>query len=146
MYFEGSSVPRISISPAPPEDPVIEPYSPFAVIASPSLVNDAFRPLHLTPPPTSLHFKSPYERKVDEEARGNGLDSGRFQQMLKATRERNASVGLRKELAIKIQKNKQGVFFYISIVRTRLNTYRIQGSDVPFSYLKYRRLHRRLLR
>ena len=137
MYFEGSPVPRISISPAPPEDPVIEPYSPFAVIVSPGLVDDPFRPLHLTPPPTNLHFKSPFDRKVNEEARGNGLDSGRFQQMLKASRERNASVGLRKELAIKIQKNKQGVcVFCISIVRTRLNTYRIQRNDVPFSYLK----------
>jgi len=116
MYFENSPIPRISISPAPPEDPVIEPYSPFATIASPRLVDDGFRPLHLTPPPTALHFKSPFERKVNEETGGNGLDSGRFQQMLKATKERTASVGLRKELAIKIQKNKQGVPFLLLLL------------------------------
>jgi hypothetical protein len=100
MYFQ---VPRISISPAPPDEPAVEPYSPFAFIPQVSVDNDGFRPVLLTPPLSVHHLKLEGSRKHD--TRGIGLESQRFQELLKATRERN-SVGLRKELAMKIQKNK----------------------------------------
>jgi hypothetical protein len=116
MHFQQSPVPRISISPPPPEDPVFEPYSPFKgiTISSP---DDGFRPVHLTPPPTSTHFKrgldSPRIKQTADEAAKRGLESERFQKLLQATQERNAvaeakkSVNLRKTLAVKVHKNKQ---------------------------------------
>ena len=108
-----SPIPKISISPAPPEEPIREPYSPFQSFTAPVVVNDnSFRPVHLTPPPTVHYFKrtiSDTLRKPTNEAGGAGLAGERFQALLKATKERNASVGLRKELAIKLQQNKQGV-------------------------------------
>lgn len=108
MYFQ---VPKISISPAPPEVPAVEPYSPFAFIPRVQIVdNDSFRPVLLTPPPTVHHFKREDAKKhLIDDFRGIGLESQRFQQLLKATRERNSAGGLRKELAVKIQKNKQGM-------------------------------------
>lgn len=105
MYFQ---VPKISISPAPPEEPAVEPYSPFAFIPQVADDDDAFRPVLLTPPTTVHHFKLPEPKNhAIDVTRGTGLESQRFLQLLKATRERNASGGLRKELAAKIQKNKQ---------------------------------------
>ena len=109
-----SHIPKISISPAPPEEPVCEPYSPFQSLTAPVVVvhDNGFRPVHLTPPPTVHYFKrttSDTLRKPANEAGGAGLAGERFQALLKATKERNASVGLRKELAIKLQQNKQGM-------------------------------------
>src|SRR5260221_12479481 len=105
MYY--SQVPRISVSPPPPEDPPVEPYSPFAFIPQVLVDNDSFRPVLLTPPST-VHYLKPEGHKR-REARGIGLESQRFQQLLKATRERKAAVHLRKELAI---KNNQGIFSF----------------------------------
>ncbi|KAF9535831.1 hypothetical protein CPB83DRAFT_901499 [Crepidotus variabilis] len=115
MYSQYSPIPRISISPPPPEDPVFEPFSPFQAISFPSQFEDGFRPAHLTPPPTSTHFKRPFERsdKGPENDTARGLESDRFRALLKATKERNAvadskkEVNLRKELALKVHKNKQ---------------------------------------
>ena len=117
MYLQNSLIPRISISPPPPEDPVFEPYSPFKAIVFPSVQDDGFRPVHLTPPPTLTRFKKPFERvePVTEDKLKRGLESERFQALLKATKERNAAadakkvVSLRKELALKVHKNKQGL-------------------------------------
>jgi len=104
MYFQ---VPRISISPAPPEEPAVEPYSPFTSIPQVVVDNhDGFRPVLLTPPPTAYRFQRGGAKKHVED-NGIGLESLRFQQLLKATRDRNASVDLRKELAVKIQTNRQ---------------------------------------
>jgi len=100
MYFQ---VPKISISPAPPDEPAVEPYSPFMFIPQVSVDDDGFRPVLLTPPLTVHHIKLEGAKKHDP--RGIGLESQRFQELLKATREKH-SVGLRKELAMKIQKNK----------------------------------------
>lgn len=111
-----ASPPQISISLAPPDDPVVEPYSPF----NPATFNDeddSFRPKHLTPPPTQLQFGGPRQlsplRPLDTVNRGQGLERDRFEALLQATRERNIAVGakksndLRKELALKAHKTKQ---------------------------------------
>jgi len=105
MYYP--QVPRISISPPPPEEPLFEPYSPFAFIPQVLVDNGSFRPVLLTPPCTTQYLKPEGNRR--REARGIGLESQRFQQLLKATRERKAAVHFRKELAL---KNNQGIFSF----------------------------------
>ncbi|KAL0072156.1 hypothetical protein AAF712_001079 [Marasmius tenuissimus] len=112
-----SSLPMISISFAPPEDPIVEPFSPFPKVNV--LVNDdndGFRPKHLTPPPTHTKFStflpSPLRGSANESA-GKGLERDRFEALLRATKERNSAAGtkkgsdLRKEIALKAHKNKQ---------------------------------------
>lgn len=114
-------LPQISISPAPPQDPLVEPFSPFSLGIS--TVNDddddGFRPKHLTPPPTHLRFSGKLSPKVVEVIPPKGLERDRFEALLKASRERNinASAGtkkttdLRKEIALKAHKTKQGVLY-----------------------------------
>ena len=52
-----SPVPQISIFLAPPEDPIVEPYSPFSATGPTTPESpDAFRPTLLSPPP----FISPF--------------------------------------------------------------------------------------
>lgn len=112
-------VPSISISPAPPEEPLVEPFSPFSACLTPTLAEvDAFRAQHLTPPPTHTSFGrqlSPL-RPAEAAVKGKGLERDRFEAMLQASRERNVALGskktldLRKEIALKAHKNKQGMF------------------------------------
>jgi len=114
------AIPEISISLAPPEVPVPDPTSPFTSLAFPSKIadGDGFRPIHLTPPPTLTSFKRALSPLVptQDTAKGRGLDGQRFQALLNATREKGACSGgkkpvdLRKEIALKVHKNKQGVF------------------------------------
>ncbi|KAG7099412.1 hypothetical protein E1B28_001265 [Marasmius oreades] len=112
-----SSLPLISISLAPPDEPVIEPFSPFPKV-SVTLDDDDFRPRHLTPPPSHTKFNtflpSPLRSsELDESSAGKGLERERFEALLKASRERNCMAGLkkgndlRKEIALKVHKNKQ---------------------------------------
>ena len=78
---------------------------------------DTFRPMLLSPPCTgSPHLArqlSPL-RPSDSPVRGKGLERARFEELLKASRERNAAMGgkreadLRKEIAMKVHRNKQG--------------------------------------
>jgi len=106
MYLQ---VPQISISPAPPEEPAVELYSPFTSISNVVVDHDSFRPVLLTPPPTYHRFRRDGAKKQSTDD-GIGLESQRFQQLLRASRERERNPsggGLRKELALKIQKNKQ---------------------------------------
>jgi hypothetical protein len=108
-------VPQISISLAPPEDPVIEPYSPFSATLPIPSDDDGFRPIHLTPPPTLTRFGRPHSplRPCDDVAPAQGLERERFEALLQASRERNITFGankdcdLRKEVALKAHKNKQ---------------------------------------
>ncbi|GLB36344.1 hypothetical protein LshimejAT787_0306320 [Lyophyllum shimeji] len=109
-------IPQISISLAPPEEPVIEPYSPFSsTTLTPPSHDDGFRPIHLTPPPTLTKFGKPLSplRPCDDTAPPKGLERERFEALLQASRERNALFGttragdLRKEIALKAHKNKQ---------------------------------------
>ncbi len=109
-------IPQISISPAPPQESLDEPFSPFPW-ATPD-ADDSFRPMHLTPPPATAKFVrqlSPL-RPADASGKvqGKGLEPERFEALLKASRERNAVVvakrtDLRKEVALKAHKSKQGV-------------------------------------
>jgi len=106
-------IPHISISPAPPPEPVIEPYSPFHTVAfAPD--NDTFRPTHLTPPPTGpqrFSVNQPSPLRPVESRENKGLDLSRFQALLRASKDRNSSSkkenDLRKEIALKAHKNKQ---------------------------------------
>jgi hypothetical protein len=113
-----SSIPEISISPAPPEAIPEDPYSPFspASFVIPDVDDESFRPHHLTPPPTSPRFPrqlSPF-RPPDSPVVSSGLKRERFEALLRASKERSAAVGtkkaadLRKEIALKAHKSKQG--------------------------------------
>lgn len=116
------SVPEICVSPAPAEEPVAEPFSPFSDVHPPTPIptidGDSFRPLLLSPPPTvSPRFPrqlSPL-RPSDAPVTGQGLERDRFEELLRASRERNAALGsgkrspdLRKEIALKVHRSKQG--------------------------------------
>jgi len=111
-----SVIPKISISLAPPEDPLPDPSSPFTSLSFASNVadGDGMRPNLLTPPltPTGLKRLVP----TQDIAKWQGLDSDQFQALLNATRKRVAYIGskkkldLRKEVALKVYKSKQGVF------------------------------------
>lgn len=112
-------LPQISISPPPPEEPVVEPYSPFSALSPPSQreEEDAFRPVHLTPPPNVTTFRrqplSPLRPRETVVSSSKGLERERFEALLKASRERNSLVGtrkevdLRKEITLKAHKTKQ---------------------------------------
>lgn len=108
MEFAVCSIPQISISPAPPEDHSPEPCSPFRSLTVPAQ-DDAFRPTHLTPPPTSTIFKRPRSPLVDPAVVGRGLARDRFESLLSAARGAGKrDLDLRKEIALKTHKNKQG--------------------------------------
>lgn len=112
-----ANVPQISISPPPPEEPLPEPYSPFARTFTFADDDDAFRPQHLTPPPTHTRFAKQLSplRPSEATVTGQGLERERFETLLQASKERNLLVGgkktldLRKEIALKAHKNKQGM-------------------------------------
>ncbi|RXW18229.1 hypothetical protein EST38_g7623 [Candolleomyces aberdarensis] len=120
MDILSSPVPQISISLAPPQEAPVEPYSPFGKTSFnlPSQPDDTFRPLHLTPPPTSSRFPrplsplsvsqgSPVERRKPT---GLGLDKTSFDALLKSSKEKPAKKDLsdlRKEVALKAHKHRQ---------------------------------------
>lgn len=108
-------LPQISISPAPPQEASEEPFSPFAwAIAPPDGEKESFRPIHLSPPPVNGRFVrqlSPL-RPPEAPVSGKGLERGRFEALLRASRERNTAASakktdLRKEVALKAHRNKQ---------------------------------------
>jgi len=112
------SVPSISISPAPEDEtPRIEPYSPFARVSFDTNEDDGFRARHLTPPPTTTKFKRPLTPPTRPTV-NSGLNTQRFQALLKSTRERAGlaqkdSSDLRKEIAVKAHQNKQGSSLWV---------------------------------
>jgi len=108
MSCHSSSIPFISISPAPEEDPIVEPFSPFSALSVPPSDRNAFRPSHLTPPTTITSFKRSLSPFHPAPAVGKGLESQKFQVLLAATKQRkvsNQSVEFRKEVAMKAHKN-----------------------------------------
>jgi hypothetical protein len=117
MDFVKVPIPQIAIIPAPQQEPVEEPLSPFSwASVSASGSDDSFRQQHLTPPPVAsprlMRQLSPL-RPSDAPVTGKGLERERFELLLRASRERNIAVGgrkagdLRKEIALKAHKNKQ---------------------------------------
>jgi len=109
MQLVHAHIPQISISPAPPEEPAAEPYSPFPSALSAG--DDTFRPQHLTPPPTLTRFeRQPSPLRSSGKPTAKGLEREQFEALLQATRERNSgkkTVDLRREVALKVHKNKQ---------------------------------------
>jgi hypothetical protein len=106
-------IPFISISPAPEEEPIAEPFSPFSAIRIPPSDQNAFRPSHLTPPTTITSFKRSFSHFHSVALPERGLESQKFQVLLAASKQRkalgqsgfNQSVNFRKEIAIKAHKN-----------------------------------------
>lgn len=109
-------IPEISISPPPPSENLVEPFSPFDnVHFALEEDGDSFRPALLSPPPSTPvipRHLSPLS-PPDAPVKGQGLERERFEQLLKSSRERSAALGhkkapdLRKELAMKTYKSKQ---------------------------------------
>jgi len=110
-----STIPQISISPAPPQDPVLEPFSPFSTLSFSAAEGEGFRSQHLTPPPTHTTFHRQLSPLVPTSSAkalggGKGLEPERFEALLKASRERTGAkkqLDLRKEIALKAHKTKQ---------------------------------------
>ena len=113
-----SPIPFISISPAPQEDPIEEPFSPFSALAAPSCDQNGFRPSHLSPPITVTSLKRSFSHLNPVPVVGQGLESQRFQNLLAASKQRNVSGGsnqsveFRKEIAMKAHKTKHCMSLY----------------------------------
>ncbi|KAF9569757.1 hypothetical protein CPC08DRAFT_739047 [Agrocybe pediades] len=113
MDFSSSVIPQIEISLAPLEDPPIE--SPSLFTFNLQHDEDHFRPVHLTPPPSVTAFKRPLSPlRPASHLAAKGLDNDRFQVLLNASKEKTAAFSggkksgdLRKEIALKVHKNKQ---------------------------------------
>lgn len=110
-------LPEICISPAPPSEEFVEPFSPFDNVKFAVRDNeDHYRPALLSPPPTTPmsipRHLSPLSPE-DAPVKGQGLERERFEKLLQSSRERSAALGskkapdLRKELAVKTHKSKQ---------------------------------------
>ncbi|KAL4069497.1 hypothetical protein J3A83DRAFT_4413220 [Scleroderma citrinum] len=111
MQLASPPIPFICISPASPKKSHPVPHSPFPS-GDPEEDDDDFRAKHLSPPPImSPRYLSPLRSPSYPAPRG--LQREQFDLLLKASRERRAVLGvqrapdLRKELAVKHQKNKQ---------------------------------------
>jgi len=106
------SIPSISISPAPEQDPIKEPFSPFSALPVRPSNQDGFRSSHLTPPTSITSFKRSYSPLNPVPAIGQGLENQKFQVLLAASKQRkvpggsNQSVEFRKEIAMKAHKNR----------------------------------------
>lgn len=113
-----STVPTIHISPAPPQEHLPEPYSPFRNLSFLEPQIDAFRPTHLSPPPIHASFRKHLSPLCppDTPLSNKGLERQRFEALLRASKERNALVGakkavdLRKEIVHKAHQSKLGMF------------------------------------
>ena len=104
-------IPHISISPAPPEEAVIEPYSPFSSTPITSSDEDAFRPRYLSPPPTLPTF-SQIVRSLDDACDAADLGQERSQAQLPppgASHVAPKAGDLRKQIAFKAHANTQGM-------------------------------------
>ncbi|KAJ7597237.1 hypothetical protein C8J56DRAFT_1041446 [Mycena floridula] len=105
-----ATLPEISISLAPPNEPLAEPFSPFAWDSASyddEPEDDSFRPNLLTPPPTHMRFGGKQQSPL-RSSPPKGLQQDRFEALLKASRERNSTKSdLRKEIALKTHVNKQ---------------------------------------
>jgi len=105
-----SPIPYISISPAPEEDPIVEPFSPFSALPVPPSDQNGFRPSYLTPPISITSFKHSYSPLHPVPAVGQGLENQKFQVLLAASKQTkvpggsNQSVEFRKEIAMKAHK------------------------------------------
>ena len=111
------TLPEICISPPPPSEDFVEPFSPFDSVKFTVEEDErSYRPTLLSPPPAFLasnpRHLSPLSPN-DAPVKGQGLERERFEKLLQSSRERSAALGckrapdLRKELAVKTYKSKQ---------------------------------------
>ena len=126
-----SPLPMIEISLAPPEEPQSKPYSPFTPTMKASFANDIhihdsadddgmepYRPTILSSPPTAgaRPWGSPAAPMRKPAQAGAGLADAEIQVLLRAAREQRP-VGkkqdLRREVALKAHKSKQGTVCFI---------------------------------
>ncbi|KIM67128.1 hypothetical protein SCLCIDRAFT_108833 [Scleroderma citrinum Foug A] len=111
MQQAHSPIPFICISPASPKKTRTVFHSPLPD-DDPEVDDSGFRAKHLTPPP-NMSPRYPPPLRSSTYPIPKGLHHDQFDQLLKASRERRATLGaqkapdLRKELAVKNQKNKQ---------------------------------------
>lgn len=110
-------LPEICISPPPPSENFVEPFSPFDNVHFAVEHNeDGYRPALLSPPPVIVPRHLSPLSPSDAPIKSQGLERERFEQLLRSSRERSAALGskrapdLRKELALKTYKSKQSVF------------------------------------
>jgi hypothetical protein len=142
-----SSIPQISISAAPPPFFPEEPSSPFSLasfIIQDSGNGDEFRSQYLTAPATLGYPRFPRQlsplRPPEYPVTATGLQRERFEAMLKASKDRSVAVGakkdadLRKEIALKAHKNKQGRFWVRVNTRTFCLRSVLQPSVVRSSF------------
>ena len=111
------NLPEIYISPPPPSEGFVEPFSPFDNVKFAVEEDEgSYRPTLLSPPPT-CHASTPRHLSPlspeDVPVKGQGLERERFERLLQSSRERSVALGckkapdLRKELALKAYKSKQ---------------------------------------
>lgn len=110
-------LPEICISPPPPCEDIVEPFSPFDNVKFTVEENENnYRPALLSPPPNiamSLPKHLSPLSPEDAPVKGQGMERERFEKLLKSSRERSVALGnkrapdLRKELAVKTYKSKQ---------------------------------------
>jgi hypothetical protein len=130
-------IPHISISPAPPEEAAIEPYSPFSSTPVTSSDEDAYRPRHLTPPPTLPTFGQVL-RPLEDTCNPEVLGRERFEALLQASAARHAPISankagdLRKEIASKAHTNTQGMINPFPLVCGPYQILPWQRVGVPF--------------
>ena len=111
MSSASPPVPQINVLPASPPRHCSEPYSPFdSLPPTPTQGDDGYRPQHLTPPVSSPFRSSPL--RSSEARNAKGLNPEQFNALLRQSREHRTSAArkdydLRRELAIKNQRNKQ---------------------------------------
>jgi hypothetical protein len=105
-------IPHISISPAPREEAPIEPYSPFSSMPIAASNEDAFRPHHLTPPPTFASFDLlplyPSEDTIDVGIKGREHYEETLEASVNAI-DGNKAGGLQKETARNSHINRHGM-------------------------------------
>ena len=119
LHVPLSPIPAIHITDASPVEIKPEPPSPF----SPSYPftsdnDDSFRAMHLSPPPL-YHQLSPLNPSSHSRASGKGLDRERFESLLRSTRSGSSGKrgqDLRREVAIKAHRSKQGVLVFFSLM------------------------------
>ncbi|KAG1826165.1 uncharacterized protein BJ212DRAFT_1475499 [Suillus subaureus] len=138
----GTSIPHIRISPASPVKAYREPYSPFVSAGNPDKDDSGYRPQSLSPqyhfPAISPRHSSPLRPADCPPPREFHRDQ--FDLLLEVSRDKRAALGsrkvpdLRKELAIKNQRNKQlerRAFFLSRIQEPTLPT---TGSKNPIEF------------
>ncbi|KAG1867851.1 hypothetical protein DFJ58DRAFT_115136 [Suillus subalutaceus] len=133
-----TSIPHIRISPASPVKAYREPYSPFLSAGNPDKDDSGYRPQSLSPqyhfPAISPRHSSPL-RPADCPPREFPRDQ--FDLLLEVSRDKRAALGsrkvpdLRKELAIKNQRNKQLERRAFLLSRIQEPTLPTAGSKTP---------------